>query len=144
MANTILQAAATAVREEGFIASEQLTPGDLVEFGGSDDIQVHKNAGQTAARMFVRAQEENQGAGIDDDIASGDEATVLFPQPGDKVLANSAGAISENAFVESAGDGRLQTVADQAATADEERHSVVGQALETTTGADERFEILVF
>lgn len=144
MANTILTAAATAVREEGFIASEALTPGDLVEFGGSDDIQDHSSAGQTAARMFVRAQEENEGAGIDDDISSGDEATVIFPQPGDKVLANAASAVSANDFVESAGDGRLQTVADQAATADEERHSVVGQALEAAGSADDRFEILVF
>lgn len=131
--NTILSASATAVREEGFIASVILSPGELVEFGGSDDIQPHGTAAGDAAAMFVRAQEENQGAGIDDDIASGDEATVIFPQPGDKVMAIAGGAVTANAFVESDGNGRVVDLGSIAAVGNDPK---VGIALEAGTDGD--------
>lgn len=140
MANTILQAAATAVREEGGIASEALTPGELVEKGGSDDFQAHSTAAGDAIRAFARAQEENQGAGVDDDIASGDEVTVIYPQSGDKVLARAAGAVSEGDFVESNGAGRLQTLGTTAAAGTE---IVIGQANEAAASAGDLFEITV-
>lgn len=142
--NTILVRSATAVREEGFIASEVLTPGELVEFGGSDDIQAHSTAGGTViGPMFVRAQQENQGADIDTDISSGDEATVIFPQSGDIVLATASAAISANDIVESDGAGRVQTQAADTATDQGERNSVVGQALEAAGAAGDRLKVII-
>lgn len=128
-------------REESFIASELLTPGELVEFGGSDDIQAHSTAGGDAIRMFVRAQHENDGAGIDDDIASGDEATVVFARPGDKINAIAGGSVSVDDLVESNGSGRLVTKGTTSATGDTE--TVVGVARTAAGTAGERVEIIV-
>lgn len=95
-------------REESGIASEALTPGMLVEYGGSDDFQAHGTQGGPAALMFVREQWEHDGADIDDDITSGDEITVLFVEVGAKVNAVANGTIQKGDFLASDGNGALQ------------------------------------
>lgn len=95
--------------EREFIASEILTPGELVEFGGSDDIQPHSTADVNAAPMFVREQRENAGAGIDDDIAAQDTATAVFPRTGEKVFAwlDAGENVARGDFLSSQGNGNL-------------------------------------
>lgn len=90
------------------IASEAITPGMLVEFGGSDDYQAHSTGGGAAAPWFAREQHENQGAGIDDDIASGDEVTVIRPQLGASINAFTSDTIVKGESVESDGDGGVR------------------------------------
>lgn len=138
--NTILSSAAGPVDEESGIASEALTPGELIERGGSDDFQAHSTAADDAIRRFARAQEENQGADVDTDIASGDEVTCLLPSSGDKVLMRAGEAIAENDFVESNGSGRAQTLGTTAAAGTE---IVIGQANEAAASAGDLFEITV-
>lgn len=97
-------------REEGFITSEAITPGMLVEIDPSnaDQILKHATAGGPAAPWFVREQHENQGADIDDNVASGDEATVVFAQTGDKINAYTSDTITQGDFVESDGVGGVR------------------------------------
>lgn len=96
--------------EESFIASEAITPGMLVEFDPSnaDQILKHATAGGAAAPWFVREQHENQGADIDDDVALGDEATVVFARTGDKINAFTSDTITQGDFVESDGVGGVR------------------------------------
>lgn len=130
-------------REESFITAAIVTPGELVEITSSGTVQAHSTAGGTALKLFVRAQHENDGAGIDDDIASGDEATVVFARSGDKINAIAGESISVGDIVESDGSGHMQTQDSDSLTTQAERSSVVGQALTAAGTSGERVEIIV-
>lgn len=98
-------------REEDHKTSEAITPGELIEFGGSNDIRANTTANDAdAIRAFMREQPENDGNGIEDDVPSGDMGTVLFPESGAKVLAFLAHGenVSEGDALESDGNGALQ------------------------------------
>lgn len=94
--------------ERAGIASEAITPGMLVELGGSDDYQKASTAGGSAAPWFAKEQHEYQGNGVDDDIASGDEVVVLAPQLGATINAFTSDTIAKGEAVESDGSGGVR------------------------------------
>lgn len=124
-----------AVEDSG-IASEAITPGMLVEFGGSDDYQKHSTAGGAAAPWFAREQHENQGAGIDDDIASGDEVTVLRPQLGATINAFTSATIAKGEEVESDGAGGVRVYGSGSRIG-------IAQAASDLSGTNGRVEIII-
>lgn len=99
-------------REEDKIASEALTPGELVLAAATaGEIKANDAAADAdAVRAFVREQRENGGAGVDTDIASGDECTVIYPASGAVVNARIAHGedLNDGAALESDGAGALQ------------------------------------
>ena len=118
-------------RKEG-IASEAITPGHLVEFGGSNDLQKHSTAAGNARKAFA-VENDLIGDGINDAYATGEQVQYNVFQSGDEVyalVADGATAITKGAGVESAGDGTVRILATAAATEESERDSVVGYALE--------------
>lgn len=94
-------------REESGIVSANTTPGMLIEYT-STGFRPHNTGGGAAAAIFARAQHENDGAGIDTAIASGDEATAIYPDKGAKINAVTADTITRGEFVQSAGDGTVE------------------------------------
>lgn len=138
--NTILQNGDPL--EEDFVLSEDLDPGELVELGGTDDIQAHSEGGGFAQRWFLREQKENAGAGIDDTVASGDTGTVLKCSGGERVQARLGTGdaevnISEGAELESAGDGTLQAFG--TATPSEDVVAVAAEGVDNSSGGSEVF-----
>ncbi len=91
------------------IAGDDITPGHLVQYDPSGDGYIpHGTAGGAAAPWFAREQWENDGAGIDDDIAAGDEVVVLKPNLGATINAVTADTIARGDAVESAGNGAVR------------------------------------
>ena len=129
------------LRKEGE-ASAAITPGDLVEFGGANDIDVHGVAAGIARKAFA-LENDLVGDGIDDNYASGDTVQYGIFQPGAEVYAWLA--YGENASIGSAlvsaGDGTLAVVGSG------ENAVVVAFAVEakdnTTGGADVRIQVEV-
>lgn len=94
-------------REDSGIAGGAITPGALVQItstGFNDNV----GAGATCIPAFARAQHENDGAGIDDNIASGDEVTALYPECGAVINALTSDTIAKGEFVESDGAGGVR------------------------------------
>lgn len=138
--NTILQSGSPI--EDKKKLSEDLDPGELVELGGSNDIQAHSEAGGFAQRWFLREQTENLGAGIDDTVASGDTGTVLRCSGGEKLQARlgTGGTevnISKGDELESAGDGTLQAFG--TATPSEDVVAVAAEAVDNSSASSESF-----
>lgn len=126
----ILKASSPVLRKEG-VASEAITPGALIEFGGANDLQNHSAAAGNARRAF--AVEYDPGKGIDDAYAAGDQVMYAVFKDGEEayaLVAAGATAITKGAALESAGDGTLRVQGDSAATAEDARDSVVAYALE--------------
>ena len=118
-------------RKEG-LASEAISAGHLVEFGGSADLQKHSTAAGTARKCFA-LENDLVGGGIDDAYASGDQVQTAVFMSGCEVyalVAASAPAIAKGDALESAGDGTLRKAATDAATDTTQRNSIVGYALE--------------
>ena len=118
-------------RKEG-IASEAITPGHLVEFGGSNDLQKHGTAAGNARKAFA-VENDLIGDGINDAYATGEQVQYNVFQSGDEVyalVADGATAITKGAGVESAGDGTVRITSTSSATSDLERDGIVGYALE--------------
>jgi hypothetical protein len=110
--------------EEHGLASGTMIPGHLVEPTGSGkQFQKQNTQGAGVAALFVREQWENNGAGIDETIASGDSISVVRAQKGDVILCITAATIDRGEYVTSAGDGTVE-VADSAVA--------FGQALDAT------------
>lgn len=108
MAQTVLKKGMPIVKEG--VASEAITPGHLVEFGGSNDLQKHSTAGGNARPAFMREQ-DYIGQDIDTACASGDRIPYMVGRQGDEVrglVAAGTSAISKGGPLESAGDGTLQ------------------------------------
>lgn len=119
------------VRKEG-AASEAITPGSLVEFGGANDLQNHSTAAGNARKAFA-IENDLVGDGIDDVYAVGERVQYEVFPAGAEVYARvaaAAPAIAKGAALESAGDGTVRAVATSAATSQAQRDSVVGYALE--------------
>jgi glycerol kinase len=98
----------TPLRKEG-VASEAITPGHLVEFGGVNDLRKHATAGGNARKAFaVEYDPENE---IDTACAAGDQVMYVTGHPGDEVYAlvpAGAVAIAKGDPLESNGDGTLR------------------------------------
>lgn len=98
-------------REEDFVASVALTPGELIVYAATEG-QVAPNTTANdpdAMKAWVREQSEN-GQDATTDIDSGDTCTVLFPAPGAKINARIAHGtdVQQGAALESDGAGALQ------------------------------------
>ncbi len=120
-------------------ADAELWPGDLIEFSANEQLVEHANAGQNALPSFA-IEMELIGSGIADSYISG--ATVLYGvfRPGDEVygLLASGQNVSKGAFLESAGNGALQTYTNQSganvytaaivAVANEDKNNSAGDA----------------
>lgn len=107
MPNTILLKG-EVVRKEG-VTDEAVTPGELVERGGSNDFQA-ASSGNTGTAMRAFALENDLvGQGIDDDYDSGDTMQVGYPEPGAEVYAFLAYGddVNDGAALESDGNGAL-------------------------------------
>ncbi len=113
------------VRKEGE-ASEAITPGMLIEFGGTNDLRKHATEAGPGRKAFA-LENDLVGEGIDDAYASGDTVQYgVFP-PGAEVYALLDGG--ENASVGSqlmsSGDGSLKVVETEA-----QQDSIIAWAIE--------------
>lgn len=134
--NTILLRG--TAREEARISDPYaITPGMLCELADAGKAIPHTTDEGMAFPIFAKEQHENQGAGIDDDIAVGDEVVLLFPEQGAKINAFTSDTILEGDFVTSDGAGGVR-VADSGSF-------VIGVAAADSdlTGTNGRVEIYV-
>lgn len=128
-------------RDEG-VTDEAVSPGDLLEYGGSNDVQKHSSANGSAQKMFA-LENDLVGDDIDDDYASGETVQIGHFVPGDRIQAWLAYGenVAKGAALTSAGDGTLHA----AAGSDPDR--VVAYAAEaknnTTGGAAVRIDVEV-
>lgn len=135
----------TPIRKEG-VTDEAVTPGHLVELGGSNDVQKHSTAGGNSQRAFA-LENDLVGDDIADAYDSGDTVQYgVFPAGGEVYALLAYGEnVSKGAFLESDGNGALQAhVAD---SSDVQTEGLVGIALEavnnTTTDSEARIKIEV-
>lgn len=94
-------------REDTGLADGAITPGSLVQLtstGYNDNV----SAGAACVPAFAREQHENQGADVDDNIASGDTVTVIFPACGAVINALTSDTIARGEYVESDGAGGVR------------------------------------
>lgn len=136
--NTILLRG-DAREEARTVASAQVRPGMLVLLVGASSCRPYNVDGGQAFPVFARAQHENQGADIDDLIAVGDEATLIFPEQGAKVNAYTTETIEAGDPVtpDNAGGLRVADSGDYVigvATADSDLGGTVGR-VEIVVGA---------
>ena len=110
-------------------ASEAITPGHLVEFGGANELRKHATAGAQARKAFA-LENDLIGKGIDDAYASGESVQYGIFQPGSEVYALllTGESCSKGDFLESAGNGTLQVASTPV------EGSNVAVALEAKTG----------
>jgi len=99
--------------KEGIAGAAGIVPGMLVERAAGGTVIVHATAGGPATPAFARANEVI-GNGID--VEYKDEDTVLYGVAYSGVEVNAlvaagASAIADGAYLESAGDGTLVTLA---------------------------------
>lgn len=96
------------IRKEGK-ASSAITPGDLVEFGGANDLRVHSTVGG-AARKAIALENDLIGRGIDDAYAAGETVQYGVFCPGAEVYVRlQAGeTCTKGQALESDGFGRFQ------------------------------------
>lgn len=123
-------------REKNGTFSAVTRPGMLMQPNGTGGFEPHDEVAGRAAPIFAREQHELQGNDIDDNIASGDSATVLYPETGAVINAVTADTIDEGEWVESAGDGTVQLLSSGYA---------IGQAVKASdlSGTVGRVEIAV-
>lgn len=143
--NTILVGGQPAAELRDVAASGAITPGHLVEYTSDrDTVQVHGTDAGYAVPMFAATvpysgDPDTGTSPIDDAYADGDYVKAYRADDGNRVNALSSEAVSQFTPVCSAGDGRLRAFVSGTDAAE----SVVGFALEATTGADERFTVEV-
>jgi len=117
---------APGVREED-TASEVITPGHLIEFGGSNDIQKHSSAGSDV-QPLIAVENDVVGDGVDTDYVSGERVQYDAPHTGAIYLMRLADGenVTRGTFLESAGDGTVQAAG--TASSSGAHVAVVGQA----------------
>lgn len=120
---------APGVREE-FTASEAITPGHLVEFGGSNEIQKHSTAGGEIGAVKIAVENDVVGDDVDTDYVSGEQVQVDAPHGGAVYMLRLANGenVSKGDLLESAGDGTLQAAG--TASSAGEHAPIVGEANE--------------
>ena len=126
-------------RKEGQ-TDEAITPGHLIEYGGTNDIQKHSTDGGFAIKAFA-LENDLVGDDLDDAYATGEAVQFGVCAPGTEINAiladNQTVAVGE--FLVSAGDGTLREATSDAAGV------YVAVALEavTTSGATSRILVEV-
>jgi hypothetical protein len=125
------------IAKEG-IASAAITPGELIEFGGSNDVQRHSTVGGAARRAFA-LENDLIGRGIDDNYAADETVRYAVFPPGAEVLAllTSGETATKGQALESAGNGRLQVSSTPV------EGSIVGWVLEDQATAGGRVKLEV-
>lgn len=123
------------IRKEA-IASAAITPGDLIEFGGSKDVQVHSTIGG-AGRKAIALENDLVGKGVDDAYAINEVVQYAVFVPGSEAYVRLDGAetCTKGQALESAGNGRFQV----ASTPIE--GSTMAYALETQASAGGRVRV---
>lgn len=114
------------------VAGGGITPGHLINLNSTNKVVVHAGAAKSASAMFA-IENEVIGNGIDVAYVANDNVLYGIFQPGDEVyalVAAAASAIVIGDLVESAGDGTVRKVATDTATSQDERHGLVGRALQ--------------
>jgi hypothetical protein len=87
--------------------STAVRPGMFVEYNAGL-FRPHNAAGEPAAPLVALADTENDGAGIDTNIASGASANAAIVSAGTVVNAVTADTIAQGEWVQSAGDGTVE------------------------------------
>lgn len=120
------------IRKEGE-GSGAITPGHLVEFDGSGDIQVHSTDAGIARKAFA-LENDLVGDGIDDDYELGDTVQYAVFPSGSEIYAWLDGAenVSTGDALISAGDGSLRAIGSEPET-----DVVVAFALEDKNNSSE-------
>lgn len=123
------------IRKEG-VASAAITPGDLIEFGGSKDLRAHSTVGGAGRRAFA-LENDLIGRGIDDAYALGEQVEYGVFVPGSEVYAKLGAGITcvKGDALESFGNGRLHVSSTPV------EGSVIAWALETITVAGSRVKV---
>ena len=105
----LLKAEDHAVSLEGQ-TDETVTPGELLEYGGGNDVQLNSSAADGEAAAYFALTKFYDGSGIDTDYASGDTVHFAICPTGVEVYAWLADgeSVSIGTSVESAGNGALQ------------------------------------
>lgn len=129
------------ISDEDTQASEAITPGYLVERGGSNDIQAHSTAGGEGPRYFADL-EHAEGGAIGDDYDSGDSVNVLRLQSGDKIHArigsgSSEYNISQGEALESDGTGVLQSHGTASTGTEDNKIAYADEAINNSGGSSE-------
>lgn len=133
------------------VAASAITPGELLEWDASGDLQAHSTADGNAAKMFAREnpfQNTVSGtAAIDTDYSAADTVMYYVCRRGDVVYAFLAAAenVSKGDALSSDGAGALQAVTAAAATSQAQRDGIVGYAAEAVdnSGGGSRVRIRV-
>lgn len=128
------------IRKEG-TASEAITPGHLIEFGGSNDLQKHSSQNGAARRAFA-VENDLVGEDVDDAYDAGDTVQYdVYPQGAEVYawLAYGQNITTVGAALVSNGDGTLK------AAAGSDDHRTVAYALEAVnaSAADARIKVEV-
>lgn len=118
---------APGVREE-FTASEAITPGHLVEFGGSNEIQKHSTAGGEIGAVKIAVENDVVGDDVDTDYVSGEQTQVDAPHGGAVYMLRLANGenVTRGTALESAGDGTVQAAGTASSSA--AHAGIVGEA----------------
>lgn len=144
--NTIILRGDPNILDQGDAAAEAITPGHLVEYDSSGDVQKHGTAAANAAAMFALEREE-LGDDIDTAYSANDEVKIALCAPGDEVnaLIPSGQNLSKGDYLESDGAGRLRALATDAATDQDQRVSVVAMSMEDSGAvtSDTRHRVLI-
>ena len=91
-------------------ASEAINPGYLIEFGGTNDIQVQDTAQQNCRRAFA-LENDLLGKTINDAYSTNERVRYASFSPGQELqakVAAAAPAIVKGDALEAAGDGTLR------------------------------------
>jgi len=107
-------------------ASEAITPGHLVEFGGANDLRKHSTGGGTARKAFA-LENDLVGKAIGDDYASGETVRYgVFPSGSEiNALLDGGENVAKGARLVSSGDGNLREEATEP-----EQDAIVAYAME--------------
>lgn len=95
------------IRKEG-VASAPIVPGQLVEFGGDNDLRPHSTAGGNARKAF--AVEWTPDKEINDPYQTGEQVMYVVAASGDEVYAllDAGQSVTKGDPLESAGNGNLR------------------------------------
>lgn len=123
------------------VSDEAISPGQLIEGGGSNDIQLQSTAGENCERAVAMVDRNTHG-GRTDDWASGDTVEYAIAQRGDELYmrlgsGSSEYNISKWEFLEADGNGNLQSAG---TTGDEnDRLFQALEAVDNSGGSSEAF-----
>lgn len=103
--------------EDKLIASAAITPGEILEPGGSDDVQAHSTANGTWEPRYVAVEDFPtariaSGKQIDQDYAQGDRVQIAIARPGEvfNIFIAANETLSFGDLMESDGAGALQAL----------------------------------